>query len=148
MYPLKQSAAITIPVFVHDVNGDAVTGLVDGGFTKRISKNGAAFAAMTVTITEQENGWYTLPLSAAHTDTLGAAPRSFPNHDTGNISEGIPRRPGARCHDRCARENNSSGGRHRSRDPGEFEDYRRELHRNPGNTAVLDLDVLVGAGVP
>ncbi len=71
MYPVKQSTAITVPVFAHDANGDAVTGLLDAGFTKRISKNGAAFAAMTVTITEMENGWYSLPLSTAHTDTLG-----------------------------------------------------------------------------
>lgn len=72
MYPVKQSTAITVPVFVHDASGDAVTGLTDGGFTKRISKNGGAFAAMTVTITEMENGWYSVPLSTSHTDTLGA----------------------------------------------------------------------------
>lgn len=71
MYPVKQSTALTIPVFAHDASGDAVTGLVDAGFTKRISKNGGAFAAMTVTITEMENGWYSVPLSTAHTDTLG-----------------------------------------------------------------------------
>ena len=71
MYDLKQSTALTVPVFVHDVNGDAVTGLTDGSFTKRISKNGGAFAAMTVTLTEMENGWYSLPLSTSHTDTLG-----------------------------------------------------------------------------
>lgn len=71
MYPIAQSTAITVPFFVHDVSGDAVTGLVDAGFTKRISKNGAAFAAMTVTITEMENGWYSIPLSATHSNTLG-----------------------------------------------------------------------------
>lgn len=71
MYPLKQSSALTVPFFAHDVNGDGVTGLLDAGFTKRISKNGAGFAGMTVTISEMENGWYSLPLSAAHTDTLG-----------------------------------------------------------------------------
>lgn len=71
MYPLKQSTALTVPFFAHDVNGDGVTGLVDAGFTKRISKNGGAFAAMTVTITEMENGWYSLPISTAHSDTLG-----------------------------------------------------------------------------
>jgi len=68
---LRQSAARTIPIFCHDENGDAVTGLTDGGFTKRISKNGGSFAAMTVTIAEMENGWYSLPLSTSHTDTLG-----------------------------------------------------------------------------
>lgn len=71
MYPLKKSTAITVPFFVHDVNGDAITGLVDAGFTKRISKNGGAFAAMTVTITEMENGWYSFPLSTSHSDTVG-----------------------------------------------------------------------------
>lgn len=72
MYPLKQSTAITIPVFAHDASGDAVTGLVDAGFTKRISKNGGSFAPMTVTITEMENGWYSVPISTGHSDTLGA----------------------------------------------------------------------------
>lgn len=72
MIPLKQSAAITIPFFAHDANGDGVTGIADGSWTKRVSKNGGAFGPMTVTITEMENGWYSIPLSASHTDTLGA----------------------------------------------------------------------------
>lgn len=71
MYPVKQSTSLTIPVFAHDANGDAVTGLLNAGFTKRISKNGAAFGAMTVTITEMENGFYSLPLDTGHTDTTG-----------------------------------------------------------------------------
>jgi len=71
MYPLKQSTTITVPFFVHDANGDAVTGLTDGSFTKRISKDGTTWAAMTVTIAEEENGWYTAPFSTSHTDTLG-----------------------------------------------------------------------------
>lgn len=71
MYVVKQSAALTVPIFVHDVNGDAVTGLVDAGFTKRISKGSGAFAAMTVTITEMENGFYSVPLSTVHTNTTG-----------------------------------------------------------------------------
>jgi hypothetical protein len=79
MLPLKQSTAITVPFFVHDVNGDAVTGLSDGSFTKRISKNGAAFGAMTVTITEMENGWYSIPLSTSHSDTLGILTIVFTN---------------------------------------------------------------------
>lgn len=77
MYPIKQSTAITVPIFVHDENGDAVTGLVDGGFTKRISKNGGAFAAMTVTITELENGWYAVPISTSHSNTLGLMSITF-----------------------------------------------------------------------
>lgn len=71
MYPLKTSTAITVPIFAHDANGDGVTGIADGSWTKRISKNGGAFAAMTVTITELENGWYAVPIDAGHTDTLG-----------------------------------------------------------------------------
>lgn len=71
MYPLKQSTALTVVFFAHDINGDAVNSLTDGSWTKRQSKNGGAFAAMTVTVTYMENGWYSLPLSTAHTDTLG-----------------------------------------------------------------------------
>ncbi|MFZ2540711.1 MAG: hypothetical protein WAW75_02935 [Gallionella sp.] len=71
MYPIKQSTSTPILIFAHDVNGDGVIGLVDGGFTKRISKNGGAFGAMTVTITEAENGFYSLTLSTSHTDTVG-----------------------------------------------------------------------------
>lgn len=79
MWPIKQSTAITVPFFVHDVSGDAVTGLVDAGFTKRISKGAAAFGAMTVTITEMENGWYSFPLSTAHSDALGLLTIVFTN---------------------------------------------------------------------
>jgi hypothetical protein len=79
VYPVKQSTALTLPFFVHDANGDAVTALTDGSFTKRISKNGAAFGAMTVTITEMENGWYSIPLSTSHSDTLGLLTIVFTN---------------------------------------------------------------------
>ena len=79
MYEVKQSTALTLPFFAHDVSGDAVTGLTNGSFTKRISKNGAAFGAMTVTITELENGWYSIPLSASHSDTLGLMTIVFTN---------------------------------------------------------------------
>lgn len=79
MYPIKQSVAITVPFFVHDAAGDAVTGLTNASFTKRISKNGAAFAAMTVTITEMENGWYSFPLSTTHSNTAGILSITFTN---------------------------------------------------------------------
>lgn len=79
MYPIKQSTAITVPFYVHDANGDAVTGLTDGSFTKRISKGSAAFGAMTVTITEMENGWYSIPLSTSHSDTLDILTILFTN---------------------------------------------------------------------
>lgn len=77
MYPVKQSTALDIVFFAHDSNGDAVTGKVNGDFTKRISKDGAAFAAMTVTISERENGWYHAQLSTSHTDTLGVLSLTF-----------------------------------------------------------------------
>ena len=77
MYPLKKATALPITFFAHDANGDAVTGLVDGDFTKRISKNGGAFGAMTVTITERENGWYAFALSASHSDTNGILSITF-----------------------------------------------------------------------
>lgn len=79
MYTIKQSTALTMPFFVHDANGDAVLSLTNGSYTKRISKNGAAFGAMTVTITEMENGWYSIPLSTSHSDTLGLISITFTN---------------------------------------------------------------------
>jgi len=57
MFTVKQSTALTVPFFVHDSAGDAVTGLTSGSFTKRISKGSGAFAGMTITISELENGW-------------------------------------------------------------------------------------------
>jgi hypothetical protein len=79
VHPIKQSTAITHPFFVHDASGDAVTGLTDGSFTKRISKGSGAFGAMTVTISEMENGWYSIPLSTSHSDTLGLLTIIFTN---------------------------------------------------------------------
>ncbi len=75
MYPIKQSTLETVPFFAHDSSGDAITGLSDGDFTKRIAKSsgsaGSYFSAMTVVITEEEGGWYTFPLSTSHSDTAG-----------------------------------------------------------------------------
>lgn len=71
MSDLKQSVAINIPFWAGDASGVAVLGKVTGDWTKRISKNGAAFAAMTVVVTEMENGWYQAALDTGHTDTLG-----------------------------------------------------------------------------
>lgn len=86
MYTVKQSTTLTVPMFVHDANGDAVTGLVNAGFTKRISKGSGAFAAMTVTIAEMENGWYSIPLSATHTDTLGLLTLTFTHGSSKQIN--------------------------------------------------------------
>jgi hypothetical protein len=77
MFLLKQSTAIDLCFFAHDINGDPVTGKVNGDWTKRISKNSAAFGAMTVTITELENGWYALPITTSHSDTLGLLTMTF-----------------------------------------------------------------------
>jgi hypothetical protein len=79
MIPLKLSTAITIPIFAEDsTTGAPVTGITDGQWiTKRIDKNGAGFNDMTVTITEMSNGWYELPLSTTHTNTLGSLTLSF-----------------------------------------------------------------------
>lgn len=71
MHPLKRSTAHTQPVFAFDSSGDAVTGLLTGDWTKRISKNSGAFGAMTVTITEKEGGWYDVIMDSGHTDTAG-----------------------------------------------------------------------------
>lgn len=108
MYPLKQSTAATIPIFVHDVAGDAVTGLVDAGFTKRISKNGGAFAAMTVTITEMENGFYSVPISASHSDTLGVLTMLFTHGSAKQIN--LQYRVSARLPDDMAFPNVSGRG--------------------------------------
>jgi hypothetical protein len=63
-----------------------VNSVADGSWTKRISKNGGAWAAMTVTITFQENGWYALTLSTAHTDTLGILSMTFTSATTMQIN--------------------------------------------------------------
>jgi len=70
MYTLKKDTAIDVPFYLHDTSGVAVIGATIS--TKRISKGSAgAFAAMTVAITEMENGWYKAALTDSHTDTLG-----------------------------------------------------------------------------
>jgi len=71
MYEIKSATALTVPFYAFDSSGDAVTGLLTGDWTKRISKAGGAFAAMTVTVTEMEGGWYQLIMTTSHTDTLG-----------------------------------------------------------------------------
>jgi len=108
MYPIKQSTAETIVFFVYNANGDGVTGLVDGGFTKRISKGSGAFAAMTVTITELENGWYSFPLSSAHTDTIGILTISFLHASAKQIN--LQWRVSARTLDELASPTNITAG--------------------------------------
>ncbi len=72
MHRVKQSTSFEFDFRALDSTGTAVTGKVDGDWTKRIKKSGGSFGAMTVTVTETENGWYKATLSTSHTDTLGA----------------------------------------------------------------------------
>ncbi len=71
MYPVKQSTSLEVDFFAFDSNGDGTTGKATGDWTKRIKKSGGAWGALTITVTEGENGWYTMTLSSSHTDTLG-----------------------------------------------------------------------------
>ena len=68
---LKQSTAANLPVLMVG-SADHITGLTGATLTITASKNGAAFSAITPTVTELANGWYSLALTAAHTDTAGA----------------------------------------------------------------------------
>lgn len=68
----KQSTARN-KVFLLVLSSDHVTGATGAGGTLavKISKNGAAFATVTPTVTELESGWYSMALTTSHTDTLG-----------------------------------------------------------------------------
>lgn len=52
-------------------SGDHVSGKTSLTLTITASKDGAAFASITPTVTERGNGWYNLALTTSHTDTLG-----------------------------------------------------------------------------
>ena len=67
---LKQSTARNLLVFVTQ-SADHVTGLTGATLTITASKDGAAFASISPTVTERGNGWYSLALTSSHTDTLG-----------------------------------------------------------------------------
>ena len=67
---LKQSTARNLMVFLTD-STDHVTGLAGATLTITLSKNGAAFASISPTVTERGNGWYNIALTSSHTDTLG-----------------------------------------------------------------------------
>lgn len=70
MSVLIQSTARTLMVLMVD-STDHVTGKTGLTLTITSSKDGAAFASITPTVTERGNGWYSLALTTAHTDTLG-----------------------------------------------------------------------------
>lgn len=70
MRDLKLSTARNVAVFMTSTT-DHLTGKTGLTLTINQSKNGAAFAAITPTVTELASGWYNLALTSGHTDTLG-----------------------------------------------------------------------------
>lgn len=70
MRELKKSIAANVMIFMVD-SADHITGKTNLTLTITASKNGAAFAPITPTITERGDGWYKLVLTTTHTNTLG-----------------------------------------------------------------------------
>jgi hypothetical protein len=70
MREVKQSTAKNYMVFMTDM-ADHVTGKTGLTLAITASKDGAAFASISPTVTERGSGWYNLALTAAMTDTLG-----------------------------------------------------------------------------
>ena len=67
---LKQSTARNLMVYLVS-STDYVTPVAGASLAVSLSKNGAAFASITPTVTDRGNGWYNLALTSSHTDTLG-----------------------------------------------------------------------------
>ena len=70
MKTLKQSTAYNLMVLMID-STDHIAGKAGLTLTITASKNGAAFASITPTVTDRGSGWYNLALTASHTDTVG-----------------------------------------------------------------------------
>jgi hypothetical protein len=70
MRELKQNIAANIMVLMTD-SSTHITGKTGGTLTVLASKDGAAFASISPTVTERGYGWYNLALTASHLDTLG-----------------------------------------------------------------------------
>lgn len=70
MILLKQSTTFNLPVLMVD-STDHITGKTGLTLTITASKDGAAFASITPTVTELATGWYKLALTTGNTDTLG-----------------------------------------------------------------------------
>ncbi len=68
---LVQSTAFNRPIFMVGT-ADHITGLAGLTLTITASKDGAAFASISPTVTDLGNGWYSLALTTTHTNTLGA----------------------------------------------------------------------------
>jgi hypothetical protein len=67
---VKQSTARNRMVFMTDET-DHVSGLPGLTLTITASKNGAAFASISPTVTDRGDGWYNLAYTTSHSDTLG-----------------------------------------------------------------------------
>ena len=67
---ILQNTARNLMVFMTD-SSDHVTGKTGATLTITLSKDGAAFASITPTVTERGSGWYNLALTSTHTNTLG-----------------------------------------------------------------------------
>lgn len=70
MRKAKQSTAKNVMILMVD-STDHVTGKTGLTLTITASKDGAAFASISPTVTERGNGWYNIALTSSHTDTLG-----------------------------------------------------------------------------
>lgn len=70
MRTIRQATAVNVMVFMTD-SSDHVIGKTGLTVTITASKDGAAFASITPTVTERGSGWYNLALTASHTDTIG-----------------------------------------------------------------------------
>lgn len=68
MHTLKKSTAHDIVIVMEDSAGSFKTGLT---LTITASKNAAAFASISPTVTELSNGSYKVALTTSHTDTVG-----------------------------------------------------------------------------
>ncbi len=67
---LKQSTVRNVSVFMTD-STDHTTGKTGLTLTITASKDGAAFASISPTVTELASGWYSLALTTTHSNTLG-----------------------------------------------------------------------------
>lgn len=70
MRKAKQSTAKNVMVLMVD-STDHITGKTGLTLTITASKDGGAFGSISPTVTERGNGWYSVALTASHTDTLG-----------------------------------------------------------------------------
>lgn len=70
MRTYDQNKARNVMVFMSDET-DGETGLTGLTLTLTLSKDGAAFASISPTVTERTGGWYSVALTASHTSTIG-----------------------------------------------------------------------------